>query len=207
MCLRFGIKSGTFEAATWNCFVSKTTPDIYLTCRSLGSLKASMHESGSWQIGFTEEYWDSAENTFDKSKIRHLDIWERPKEMRPGEILAFRIITPSSEVNLNQVDHKKGICWIPNAPDDMVTEMDVWITKSGFIQPGSEDDRIIGSLSVPKGEVVWITYRVYSISNLAKQIQCFRDKCKEGNIVRWDRLIGIGAEVDGSRLILDIGNV
>ena len=208
MCLRFGIKSGALQAATWCCFVTGNTSDIYLACRFLPSIKASMHKSGSWQIGFTREYWDSAENIFNKLHKRHLEIWPRPEETNPGEVLAFRIITPSSEVNLNQVDHKKDICWIPNAPVDMLTEIDVWITKSNSISPenGSEDHQVIGSLPVPNGETVWITYRVYSISNLAKQIQSLRNKCREKNVVGWGRLMGISDEPDGSRSLWDISN-
>lgn len=58
--LRFGIHDGfTRRAATWKVWTETANgnSDVYLACRALGgSLKASLHQSGSWHIAIRQEH-------------------------------------------------------------------------------------------------------------------------------------------------------
>src|SRR5689334_10950582 len=116
-CIRFGISDGKGRrAATWKLFSPKKKSDIYLSCRELrGALKASMHESGSWHFGYTNEAADKYfhdEESFANSK--YIEVWQRPQPAVNRTTVAFRIVTPFSSVRTPITDNDKDVTWIPN---------------------------------------------------------------------------------------------
>src|SRR4051812_36013150 len=94
--LRFAVTDNNGRrGATWKIWTPKHKADIYLVCRELkGAIKTSLHESGSWHSGYTD---DALGKYFEDEKIleqkKYIDIWPRPKEIAEGVTLAFRIVT------------------------------------------------------------------------------------------------------------------
>jgi len=103
------------RSSIWNVWAYKN--DVYLTTRPLGGiLKASLHESGQWQISFTSEFVKAreAKDAWTTSG-RHIQMWKRPPETGVGVTLAARVFIPTSELRQMEGKPKKPVCWIPVA--------------------------------------------------------------------------------------------
>src|SRR5437879_3904528 len=97
--VRFGISDGAgHRAATWKLWTetSGNKSDIYLACRALGMLKASLHESGAWHIAYSKDSYEKDVKGTGPAKDRFVEKWPRPSVIAPGLTLAFRIVTPWS---------------------------------------------------------------------------------------------------------------
>ena len=216
--IRFGIKDNNSKrAATWKLWTETGggKSELYLANRSLGgTLKASMHQSGSWHIAYTKEVYESrVKGTNTKLKDRFIEKWPRPPEIAPGITLAFRIVTPYSAVtNSTARGNYKGVKWLPNAPESKATEIDIFITKPeslGVEWPGktSMGTSLIGSFPLENISTVWAVYWLIDLpdfSGIKKgSFQFFTGKSKEDLKSDGLRLIAFGKEPDGSRVLYD----
>ena len=175
--IRFGITDGKgHSAATWKLWTpnGENKSDIYLACRELGgALKASFHKSGCWRIAYIKETFEQkVEGTSAKHRNRVIDMWPRPKPIGEGITRAYCIVTPWSAVtsSIGNIKNNK-IHWIPNAPKQKATEIDIIITALGISTtdwPGkrSMGTSLIGSLELENGERWWVVYRVIDMPNL-----------------------------------------
>lgn len=100
--VRFAVFADDDRRSTdWAVWTSRHTRDAYLSVRRLsGTWKISLHRSGSWQIGFTDEF-------VTKSALplanRHLDIWQMPRELTAGLRRSVEVVFPDSELRPWQV--------------------------------------------------------------------------------------------------------
>lgn len=213
--LRFAISDGSgLRAATWRLWTPSRKADIYLTCRTLGgALKASMHESGSWHLAYTQETFEQrVDGTSPTQTDRFIERWLRPAPIRGGITLAYRIITPYSAVTspIRQTDRK--IIWIPNCRAPFATEIDIFIISSespvtGWPGKNQMNTQPIGAYNIPTGESVWAVYRMVDMPDLSKlgtHSGRFykgrgRDDLKSDSL----RVLAFGETIDGSRVIYD----
>ena len=81
---------------TWTVWTSRHTLGAYLTTRPMaGTMKMSLHHSGSYQIGFTNEKF--SELALDLPS-RHLDIWSWPEPFAPGMRRSVELVIPDREL-------------------------------------------------------------------------------------------------------------
>lgn len=86
------------RSMTWTVWTSRHTLDAYLTARPFaGTLKVSLHQSGSWQIGFTAEKFPEMAHGLPS---RHLDIWPAPEPFGPGMRRSVELVIPDSELRV-----------------------------------------------------------------------------------------------------------
>jgi hypothetical protein len=172
--LRFGIHDGAGRrAATWKLWteVGGGKSEVYLSCRSLGgTLKASLHESGKWHIAYSQRaFEDYVKGAIPKFRDRYIEKWPRPSELAPGITLAFRIVTPWSAVTKPiEGSNVKGVTWLPNAPEQKATEIDILLTKpttpvTGWPGKRSMGTSLIGSIPLENGETVWAVHWVVNM--------------------------------------------
>jgi hypothetical protein len=215
--IRFGITDGSGRrAATWKCWtltgVGKS--DVYLSARELGyALKASLHQSGNWQVAFSPQFVEENPNAFsDKPNGRFIEQWPRPQQIAPGVTLAFRIVTPHSAVNIPfDISLYKSIVWIPAPPDNRAVEIDIIFTApdtlvSGWPCKNSMNTQLIDSMSLSSGEKVWVVHWVTDMPNLGTlhgTPRYFKDKNKDDLIGAGLHILVFGDEKDGSRVIYD----
>jgi len=181
--IRFGITDGEGHgASTWKLWThrGKGKSDIYLTCRALGgALKASLHQSGSWHLAYTQRtFEEKVEAAVAKQRDRFIERWPRPKSIAEGVTLAFRIVTPWSSVISSIGETKSNIIWIPNAPKPKATEIDVITTAqtapvSGWPGKRSMGTSLVGSFQLENGEAVWVVHRVVDMPDLFRCISLF----------------------------------
>ena len=216
--LRFGIHdSSGNRAATWKLWTEfgSGNSELYLANRSLGgTLKASLHQSGSWHIAYSQKtFEEQVEGTIPKFKDRFIEKWPRPNEIASGITLAFRIVTPSSALTSSK-DHGKyaKVKWIDNAPSSKATEIDIIITKtevsgSGWPGKGTMGTSLIGSFQLENKETVWAVSWIIDMPDLSKIDKgvgkFFRGKSKKDLETDGLRALVFGSETDGSRVIYD----
>lgn len=215
--VRFAVRSERgLRAATWNLTVrtGSNKNDVYLFCRPLrGALKASLHESGSWHIGFLRNFAEeNFENGHPKRSDPYIERWPRPNAFAPGMTLAYRIVTPSSGVTVPVTDDlPKSIAWIPAAPNGKATEVDIIFTDSGTpvsSWPGknTKNTKYVGSLTLDKGDSVWIVHHIIDIPKLHipdVSPSWFRGRSKKDLSGGSLRAILFGNSDDGSRFMVD----
>lgn len=204
------------RAATWKIWARAGVGkhDVYLACRSLGGkLKASLHQSGSWHIGFVRSFLrEELEDDHPKRSNPYIENWERPPEIAPGVTLAYRILVPTCGVTVPITDSiPSSMIWIPAAPKGKAVEIDVLLTAPDVnvsAWPGrrSMKTKLAGKFVLDNSETVWVVHRVDSVPQFTQ---------KAGNVTRFKsstdvslsdgdlRAIVIGKHEDGSRFMID----
>ncbi len=212
--IRFGITDNNgLRAATWKIWTPNSKSDIYLSCRELrGTLKASLHQSGSWHFGYTNplENYLEAEEAFNKN--RHIEIWPRPNPIADGVTLAFRIVTPFNSVKTLIEPGIKDIVWVPNCSPTLATEIDIIITS---FEQGNDSwpsknimaTRLIGSYKMNNSETVWVVSREVPVPDLSSingnELQLYKGKSKDDLKSANLKAIVFASEADGSRTLID----
>ncbi len=212
--IRFGITDNHGQrAATWKIWTPHSKSDIYLSCRELrGTLKASLHQSGSWHFGYInslDKYFET-EDALNKSK--YIEIWQRPKPIVEGFTIAFRIVTPYTSVSTPIEPDIKDINWLPNCSATLATEIDIIITSFDQGQdnwPGKNkmSTKLIGSYKLNNEETVWVVsweIPVPDLSSISKNtFQFFKGKSKADLKSDCLKAIVFADETDDSRILID----
>lgn len=217
--IRFAIADRAGKrAATWKLWTEtgRGQSDVYLACRELGGdLKASLHESGKWHLAFSQSTFEErVEGAITSFSTRFVEKWPRPKELAPGIALAFRIVTPWSAVTSPVADESPGdMVWLPNAPEEKATEVDIFLLGRGAKPdswPGkrSMNTAFVGSLPLENGETACAVHWVVNMPNLSssasRKAQFFKGKTREDIKGEGLRALLIGNEPDGSRVMYDV---
>lgn len=211
--LRFGIRnSKNKRAATWKLWTVKNHTDVYLSCRELnGQLKASLHESGEWHIGFEKKFFKERIENIIPLKNRFIDEWLLPEPIAPGIILAFRILTPDSSITSN-ISDLKDIRFVDFNGKNKAIEFYIIITIKGVDAtnwPGKNGmgTSLIGSISLVNGDIVWGVYKEIdmpifpAMTNLKGLFFKGADSSKlQGNNLR---ALVFGQHDDGTRIVYD----
>jgi len=94
---RIQLTGGPARCSTvWTIFSGKHTADMYISPGMLGGeVKVSLHQSGSWQVGFT-----TGSRTHLRSGSRHWEMWKRGDEFAPGTTRAWYLLIPDQELRV-----------------------------------------------------------------------------------------------------------
>jgi hypothetical protein len=160
--LRFAVgRPSGARSATWRLWVPRGKSDVYLSRRMVGrNFKVSLHESGEWQIGLTQEYVKRPDAlSMPKENPRGLDKWTRPEpqpRIAPGTH-AFSIVIPWLEIHHRPGAEAGQIVWVQPPPPACCVQFDVF-----FVPPGVGDDAhpvnilraegFVGEVSLANGE-------------------------------------------------------
>lgn len=224
--VRFAIGSANGpRSSIWRLWTSKKPKsDVYLAARHVaGAFKASLHESGGWQVSFISEFVNTLRSAGSWPRdSRHVDRWQRPTEISPGITLAFRIVVPASELRVNpiQIPDEKPVSWVPPPSSDHATEFDVFFTKpqvgvSGWPGKRRMATGLISQTLLSNGETLWVVYYYPQITQgMLDRIEQLRAEIPkrppewsrgEINIHRSTlRLIVGGREPDGSHYFMEV---
>ncbi|HTG16839.1 MAG TPA: hypothetical protein VK747_16450, partial [Blastocatellia bacterium] len=145
---------------------------------------------------------------------RFIEKWPRPPEIASGVTLAFRVVTPWSAVtNAIEGSNVTGVIWLPNAPEPMATEIDVFLVRSTTAisdWPGkrSVGTSLIGSIPLESGETMWAVYWPVAMPDLSKASKgigrFYKGMSKKDLQSVGLRALVFGTEPDGSRVIYDV---
>src|SRR5947207_11520617 len=114
MSVRFCVRDGSGRrSAMWSFFTMGG--NIGLTTSEMGGvMKVNLHESGSWQIGYTSEYVERERAAGRwKGESRHWEIWPRPPAVTPGHTAAVKILVPTAALRERPAPKKpKRVRWV-----------------------------------------------------------------------------------------------
>ena len=213
--LRFGIRNDALRAATWNISSSPSNGEIYVSCRELkGFIKVSLHQSGNWHLGYSDEAFDKYFRT-DESirKDKYIETWPRPRVIADGVTLALRIVTPDSAITTPVENKIKKIVWIPSCSTGYATEIDIIITrlsKDPKSWPGKNGigTKLVGSYDLQNNETLWVVYwqiPIPDLSSIGRNPYRFLKGASESDLKKGNlKAIIFADEKDGSRTLFDI---
>lgn len=211
------------RSSIWRLFTGKKPrSDVYLAVRDIaGAIKASLHESGQWQVSFTTQFESQLRNLSDsRLASRHIDQWTRPQDISSGLTLAFRIIVPTSELRVMPTTPDKPTCWVPPAPTAWATEFAVLLSRAqikvlGWPGKRSMRTQLLAKYLLPNLETLWIVYRTHELGKVMRDRIAEHSAALRKGLREWvisnpnlagphARIILGGAEPDGSRFFLDM---
>lgn len=107
---------------SWRFWTTKAG-DIYLKCRdNAKEFKISLHASGRWRLGITEEALARNPRLVPPGANRAWDVWDEPPEIDPNIVFAFRMNFPTSELVIRPDQRPpklwRGTVFIEPAPLD-----------------------------------------------------------------------------------------
>jgi hypothetical protein len=132
--VRFAVvNSEAVTSNSWRCWAEQKG-DVYIACRdNFKECKVSLHASGSWQMGFTEEGYKKCSHLLPENRIRHWQIWPKPLPIAPDVVMAFKLLFPSSELAVLPAKRRaaqwKDTVLIGAAPAAYMTVVNLSITK------------------------------------------------------------------------------
>jgi hypothetical protein len=134
---------------------------VYISTRLYGgTVKASLHKSGKWRWGFTEQYADREDSLLPPGVDRALHKWQRPPEIVPGITSAFEIIVPSTELTLPRhpvpedaaKKYLRKVQWVsPSSPKAETRFMVLFIALDS---PIGFTNQVIWQYELPMGQTV-----------------------------------------------------
>ena len=208
--LRFGIeKDQEFRAATWKCWTIRGTQksDVYLTCRPVGDIKLSLHDSGRWHVSFAASRMRELFEPEYAPSSRFSGVWERPAPIADGLTLACRIHTPSFAVNIPVHTLEPSITWVPAAPMGKIVEVAVFLCDQPHMPSGwpgrySMNTNLVGTLQLENGgcaSIVWSHCDELPLEFPPEVVPRFaRGKSSEDALLPGTRALAWGEYPDGS---------
>lgn len=150
--VRFAV--GDTDGLTSNSwrFWATNNGDVYIACRdSFKEAKVSLHTSGRWRMGFTEQALARGIPFHDGN--RAMKVWNKPPEIGPGVVPAFLLIFPTSELAVKPEQRKTktwtNVLHIEAAPAGKLTVLTVFITTGNVnLKHESEPSCRIASLPI-----------------------------------------------------------
>jgi hypothetical protein len=134
--VRFAVvNSEGVTSNSWRCWAEQKG-DVYIACRdNFKECKVSLHASGSWQMGFTEEGYKKSKHLLPENRSRHWQIWPKPLPIAPDVVLEFKLLFPNSELAVSPpqrpVKEWKDTIFVGSAPPGKMTVVTLFITTEG----------------------------------------------------------------------------
>jgi hypothetical protein len=162
------------RSAVWRLWASGD--HVYLSARLYGgTIKASLHKSGKWRWGFTEEYAAREDSLLPSGVDRALHKWERPPEIVPGITSAFDIVVPSTELTvprhplLDEVARRylRKVRWVsPSSPN---TETRFTVLLIAADSPMVVNNQVMWQHELPMGDTVTLIVYEQPMTDVNKE--------------------------------------
>lgn len=167
--IRFGVSNGAgSRAETWKCWtrVGQGKRDVYLSCRALrGTMKLSLHESGSWHMGYDPNAFQTLFREGDQPESRFASRWKRPPQLEGGLLLAVRIQVPFEAVNIPAPELEPKVVWIEAPEEGNMAEVALFLSDERIPYtnadwPGRQmQASFVGGFPLDGGGGLWIVCR------------------------------------------------
>jgi hypothetical protein len=141
---------------SWRCWGEKKG-DVYIACRdNFKECKVSLHASGRWRMGFTEEALKKHPNLLNENQNRAWEVWDKPPPQLPDVVIAYRLYFPTSELGVlpgqRHPDQWKRTVFIEAAPPGKMTAVTLFITIGHHeLKHDSEPSIWLASLDIGEG--------------------------------------------------------
>ena len=136
--VRFAIGSPLgVSSNAWRVWASKHG-DVYLTCRdNFREAKVSLHTSGRWRMGFTSEAIAKTPDLIGTNENRAWEVWDRPPQILPQTVIAFRLIFLGTELAVLPEQRKasvwKEVVFIEAPPPGKLTVVTLFVAQTTVV--------------------------------------------------------------------------
>jgi hypothetical protein len=144
---------------SWRFWVEKS--GIYIACRdSFQEAKVSLHTSGRWRMGFSEEARKKYPSIISADRNRAWEVWDEPPPQLPQTVTAFKLVFPTSEMLVTPEQRTpklwKKVLYIDiwrQLPPDWMTVVTLFVTTGDLHVRHERDPSVwIASLDVGQGK-------------------------------------------------------
>jgi hypothetical protein len=176
--LRFGVSDGYSRwSATWKLWVTSDQGKIQV-CLGSGFLKGYLLTStdapGRWRVTYASPVVPTPDHSAHarQGATEFVDLSTRPRSVE-GRTCVFRILIPSSSVNLPRIAGRyRYVSWIPRPVTGRAVEAAIIVTENRSNMPrwptrAMVGFAMLGSLELMSGERVSVFYRSVDGSTLA----------------------------------------
>jgi hypothetical protein len=194
-------------------WTSKNADDLYIASRSTaGLMKASLHESGSWQHGFIDG--PKAASWVTTRGSRHVDLWQKPVEFGPGFTRGYMIAVPYSELRSwpDSPAEKGAVTFLPPPGDHEVVQIEIVLIRPTTppVTLSVDQGLAVARLALHGGGTVGVIARLLPWAS--ESVESFK-AYKATAIAAADpahlaavgmpRLALYGLDADGTRMVID----
>ena len=159
--------------------------DVYLAPRMKGGdFKISLHESGKWRLGFTEEYGKQMERLGTWGVDRKVEAIDRPSEHAIGFTRAVWMYFPDSELRMPTREHDKpgDVVQVPGPPNRGLRVVNLIFTtpqsRFNHVDPppgASWEPKVLANWKLPNGETLWVVhFELAGLRGLNHEAESFR---------------------------------
>jgi len=174
--VRFAV--GPPDGLTSNAWRIWTTKygDAYIACRdNFREVKVSLHASGRWRMGFTEEALVANPSLLQGGENRAWDVWDEPPPVAPGIVTAFRLVFLPSELAVSPEQRRpedwKNVLYIEGAPYGKLTVLTVFVTDGEpTLSHESEPSFVLASLTMGGGRFLQVVAHFEPEGNLTELV-------------------------------------
>jgi hypothetical protein len=191
---------------------------VYLACAdNYQEMKASLHTSGRWRFGFTQESLSGSAPrvSLPPGQNRAWEVWAAPPQALPTAIIAFRLFFLPDELAVEHTSRTgrkwRDLVWIEAAPDPQINVVSLFVTDglpTLRFQHGPDDTlatfplqsnrwlQVVNHIEAPTDE-----FR----ESIANGIDVARRQALEAGVTlpQKGRLLMFGQHVNGSRHIIE----
>ena len=133
----------TRRSTVYVIFSAKCAADIYVVPRMLGgAVKVSLHQSGSWQVGETNESFARSIS----GGSRHWEIWRRGTDIGPGVTRAWYLTIPDTELRAGVADPKAY--QLPPVGAGHAASLEILLLSATGPDPVFDDAHIVAKLEL-----------------------------------------------------------
>lgn len=149
--------------------------DTYVACRdNFNNVKVSLHASGRWRMAFTSEAVAKEPNLVSANGNRAWEVWGEPDQIRPGTVVALRLIFITSELRVapNQRNGRKwrDTIFVNSRPTKgKLTVATLFLTHGNIEQRHEYEPTLhLASLPLPNGRRVQVTVHAEDENTFSK---------------------------------------
>jgi hypothetical protein len=190
--------------------------DAYVACRdNMKEVKVSLHASGHWRVGITEEALAKNPGLVAPGANRAWDVWEAPSESVPNTVLAFRMNFAPSELVIRPEQRIeklwRGTVYLEPAPLDsgQLTAVTLFVTR-GDHELKSDPGPSCRFACLELGDGRWAQLVAYldSLGNVPEALDKLRQQARVGaerkgiNVPDAGYIYAFGSNPDGSRALI-----
>lgn len=116
---------------SWRVWIESS--GLYIACRdNFQQTKVSLHKSGRWRMGFTQEAVAKRPNLLRPGQDRAWTVWDKPPITLPETVVAFKLVFVTSELAVSPEQRRghrwKDVIFVEAGPPGLMTVATLFIT-------------------------------------------------------------------------------
>lgn len=183
---------------SWKAWVDRKG-DIYIACRdNFREIKVSLHASGRWRLGLTEEAVRKRPEILPAGVDRAWDKWAPPADHQERVVIAFQLVFPQAALYLRPEDRKnwKPLLFVePHEGSDVMTVVSTCVSPSADLVTGNPPFGVLGVMKLDGTRTVQVAAHVQRATEFLGLLADTLDRLRRAHAERGARHLPPGTVV------------